>query len=496
MTDRIPPARWIVRGLLLFTLTFANLNDIWSPDTVPNVLFAWTLLREGDVDYDEFATDPLALRQVGGALLIPRETYFFRPCGRGDLRSVEITSGRLGPPTQFGASPRSPGGPRPPDPHEHVCSIFPPGIPLLALPVIGPFVLAGGSAFDGGLVVRTGHLAAALFETIAALLLWSVMRRFASARWALVLVLLYWMGTSVRTISSQALWQHAGVHLALAFALWLTLHERVSIRRELIAGIVMGFGVAVRQTTAVIALGLARLPWWPIAAVRLSASAVFAIGVLVGALPLFIYNAIAFGSPFEQGYGDKPFHLQTLWPGLYGLLLSPSRGILVYEPWIVFGFAGFALAWMRFGLIALRLRGLAIAWLVLLALYANYLEWWGGRVFGPRFLDDLAPAVVVAIAWGISQGLLSRAWQRVVFWATAGWSLLLFNVAAFVYDPNKWDTVPVNVNFDPSKLFDWADPQWLFVLRSLASADVRILSAALLTALLVALLLRLELRRA
>lgn len=493
MTERVPLARWIVRGLLLFTLTFANLNDIWSPDTVPNVLFAWTLLREGDVDYDEFATDPLALRRDAGPQLISRESYFFRACApqqpvaRAPLQRVS------GPDL---SSPRSPGGPPPPGPTDRVCSIFPPGISLLALPVLAPFVIVGASPLDGGTIVRAGHLAAALIETVTALLLWSVMRRFVSARWALALVLLYFLGTSVRTVSSQALWQHPGVHLALALALWLTLHERVSVRRELLAGLVMGFGVAIRQTAALIALGVARLPWPPIAAIRPSAPALFALGAIAGVLPLLAYNAVAFGSPFEQGYGDKPFHPQTVWAGLSGLLLSPSRGILVYEPWTLFALAAFALAWTRSGLVALRLRGLSLAWLGLLLLYASYIEWWGGRVFGPRFLDDLAPAVIVALAWGISQGLLAVTWQRVLFWTSAAWSWLLFNAAALVYDPAGWDTVPVNVNFDPSKLYSWADPQWLNVLSRVVVIDARLIAAALLSALVLALLLRLEMGEA
>jgi len=492
--ERVPAARWILRGLLLFVLAFANLHDIWSPDVVPNTLFAWTLLREGNVDYDEFATDPLALRKVGGALLIPRDTYFFRPCGEASLRAQETLVLRPAPATEFGASPRGL-GPRPPDPGERVCSIFPPGISLLALPVLTPLVAAGVSPADGGTVVRAGHLAAALMETLAVLLLWSVMRRFVSARWALALVLLYWLGTSVRTISAQALWQHPGVHLSIALALWLVLQERVSIRREFIAGLVMGLGVTVRQTTAIVALGIARLPWPRVAVVRPLAPIAFALGVALGVLPLLAYNALAFGSPFEQGYGDKPFYLQTLWPGLYGLLLSPSRGIFIYEPWILAGLAAFVLAWRRPGLVALRLRGLSVAWILLLVTYANYLEWWGGRVFGPRFLDDLAPVIVVAIAWGISQGVLSRTWSRVAFTAAAAWSLFLFNAAALVYDPNSWDTIPTNVNFDPARLFSWSDPQWLAVLSSLGSADARVLAATLLSGLLVALLVRVELRR-
>src|SRR5438034_11355059 len=49
--------RAFVRGLILFALAFTNLNDIWSPDVLPNALFAWTVIRERNVDYDEFTVE-------------------------------------------------------------------------------------------------------------------------------------------------------------------------------------------------------------------------------------------------------------------------------------------------------------------------------------------------------------------------------------------------------------------------------------------------------
>ncbi|MBI2773332.1 MAG: hypothetical protein HYX56_02420 [Chloroflexi bacterium] len=491
MTDpaRVPLARWIVRGALLFALAFANLNDIWSPDVVPNTLMVWSLIREHDVDFDEFVAvpdRPLRTPPLAVSPEIPRDSYFFRACG--------LPRGSVTYPASF---PRSPGGPPPPGPGDQVCSIFPPGISLLALPILAPFVLLDPGASDGALLIRAGHAAAALIETIAALLLWSVVRRFTSARWALTLVLLYWLATSVRTVSSQALWQHAGVHLSLAVGLWLVLHERaVSWRREILGGLALGFGIVVRQTTAIAALGISggghrRLGWPIVSPERWRSSLVFLGGVGLGAIPLLVYDQVAFGSPFEQGYGSKPFDGTAL-SGLYGLLLSPSRGLLIYEPWVVAGLAALALAWRRSGHVAERLRTISLAWLVLLFAYAAYAEWWGGRVFGPRFLDDLAPALVVALAWGIGQGILSRTWARLAFAAGAAWSLLLFNAAALVYDPNGWDTVPTNVNFEPARLLVWSDPQWLAVLRSLASADLRTVAAAALSAAVITLLLRME----
>jgi hypothetical protein len=464
-------ARWIVRGVLLVLLSFANLNIIWSPDVLPNTLFAWTLLRSGNVDYDEFASESGAPERPDR---LDRNAYFFRGCAeplpsRVDLVPVGTTS------------PRSAGGPPPPQPGGHVCSIFPPGVAILALPILVPAALAGVAPSDVTTLLLLGHLAAAIIETVAVLLLWSVFRRFVSARWSVALVLLYFLATSVRTVASQALWQHSGVHLAIAAALWLVLLERpVSRHRELLAGMALGFGTVARQTTAVITFGIAR---------RRTALHTFS-GFGIGIIPLLVYNAFAFGNAFEQGYGAKPFDTPIL-AGLYGLLLSPSRGFFVYMPYLAFAVAALGLAWRRRGEVARRLRGLGIASAATLALYATYAEWWGGRVFGARFLDDLAPILFAALAWGIGQGLLARPWARRVFWVAAGWSLLLFNAAALVYD-QKWDTTPVNVNFSPEKLMDWSDPQWLAVLRALADGGPRALIALLLSLGILAVLLRLE----
>ena len=467
-----------MRGLLLFVLAFANLNDIWSPDVIPNALLPFTLLRQGNVDYDEYVFRPAERRSPPEGHIAQRldsEAYFFRACG------VSTATAPAG-------VPRSKGGPPAPGPNDHVCSVFPPGMGFLAIPFFLPFVLRGANALDLGMLLRVGHVAAAFYEVLAALLLWAVVRRLVSERAALALVLLYFLGTSVRTVSSQALWQHPGAHLAIAFALWLTVDERrLSRARELVAGLALGLGGVVRQTTAVAALGIA--PWRRGTRILVS----FSVGVAAGLLPLLAYNAVVFGAPFEQGYGAKPFDTPPL-EGLAGLLVSPSRGLFVYEPWALLALAGLVIA--RFakttrGALSERIADLVFAWLAFVVVYATYAEWWGGRVFGPRFLDDLAPILIVGLAWGVRGGWFAYGFMRAVLWVTSLWSLVIFNAAAFVYD-QSWDTLPVNVNDDPSRLFSWSDPQWLAVLRALPEGGAKAVVALGLTLLALAFLARVE----
>ena len=459
-----------MRGLLLFALAFTNLNDIWSPDVLPNALLAFTLVREGDVDFDEFVFRPAERGGVDTSGRLDSEAYFFRACG------TSTATGAAG-------VPRSKGGPPAPGPQDHVCSVFPPGMGILALPFFLPSIISGARALDIGLLLRVGHVAAAFYEMLAALLLWAVLRRLVSERAALALVLLYFLGTSVRTVASQALWQHPGVHLAVSGGLWLVVHERwLSLRREFVAGLVLGLGGFVRQTTAIVALGTA--------GPRVRATLVTVAGAAIGVLPLLIFNWLAFGSPLEMGYGTKPFDTPPL-DGLSGLLFSPSRGLFVYEPWALLALGGLAMARFGGGRIAERLGTLLLVWILVLGLYSTYAEWWGGRVFGPRFLDDLAAVLIVGLAWGIRSGGFAHPVMRALLWLSAAWSLLIFNAAAFVYD-QKWDTVPINVNDDPSRIFNWADPQWLAVLQAVPAGGPKVIAAAALTLLALLFLLRVE----
>ena len=480
----VPRSRWVMRGLLLFVLSFANLHDIWSPDVIPNALLPFTLLREGDVDYDEFVFRPNQTPSTAGDAVakIDSEAYFFRACGASTA-------------TERPRAPRSKGGPPAPGPNDHVCSVFPPGMGLLALPFFLPFVATGAEALDLGMLIRVGHVAAASYEVLATLLLWAVLRRLVGERSALGLVLLYFLGTSARTVSSQALWQHSGAHLALALALWLTIREGAPARpRELAAGLALGLGGLVRQTTALASLGLTR--WGD--GIHLTGGRALDVallgGLAVGVVPLLLWNWLAYGAPLEHGYGAKPFDTPVL-EGLAGLLISPSRGLFVYEPWAILALGSMVIA--RFakttrGELSRRIADLILAWLVFVALYATYAEWWGGRVFGPRFLDDLAPMLVVGLAWGVRGGWFAFGFMRALLVLSTAWSLLLFNAAAIVYDQNTWDLVPVNVNDDPSRLFSWSDPQWLAVLQQLPSGGVRVVAAVLLSLLALAFLARVE----
>ena len=451
-----------MRTALFAALSLANLTILWSPDVLPNSWFAWTVLREGNVDYDEFTRPPVS---------VDRQAYFFRACGESTFTGTP------------GAA-RSIGGPPPPGPNDHVCSVFPPGAEILALPFFAPAVLAGLGADQLGGILGIGKVVAALEEGLAAALLVAALTPLAGARWSLVLGALYLLATGVRTASSQALWQHGAVHLLEIAALYLVLPlfrgGRVAPSRLFAAGVALGFAIVTRQTSALFAAAMlaalvaARLPWRPLA-----------LGALVGVVPLPLYDLVAFGDPLEQGYGVKAFGTPLL-EGLYGVLLSPSRGLFVYSPFLLFAIAPFVRAWWSPERVAILLRALGVATAALVVAYAVYAEWWGGRAYGARFLTDALPALFLALALGLPRARPSRAG----FALTALWAILLYGAGSFAYAQTSggggvWDTAR-NINFDQRALFSWSDTQWLDTLANAARLEPREIAAIALTVLVLA----------
>lgn len=177
-----------------------------------------------------------------------------------------------------------------------------------------------------------------------------------------------------------------GLALLLAFRSWLR-------GEDALASAWLGIAVLTRAEYAVAApaLFLASPPRrWP----RLA-------GPLAAALLLLLaYNGARFGSPLDQGQLAHDPHDTFSTPlatGLYGLLLSPGKGLLWYGTPVLVALAGWS---RRPGGARVALAAAAIV-LPAIILHALWHSWMGGWSYGPRRLVALLPILMLGFpfAW-------------------------------------------------------------------------------------------------
>ncbi len=136
----------------------------------------------------------------------------------------------------------------------------------------------------------------------------------------------------------------------------------------------------------------------------------------------FAYNAAYNGSPLVFGYQEGVLQMMQ-WPNLEaiaGLLISPSRGLLIYSPFCVF---------LVLGLLNMRrereVRFYTFAALVLfsgLVFLSMFPGWDGGWGYGTRLLVDILPyAMLLLIPAFARMGSL----QRMAFAGMAIWGFVL-----------------------------------------------------------------------
>lgn len=316
-------------------------------------------------------------------------------------------------------------------PDGHIISLYPVVVPVLVaplyLPAIGYLHWRGWTDARLDRVARVMEkLSASFLAALSVSLLYLLLLRRAKASIALLLTLAYAFGTTTWMIGSQALWQHGMAELLVIGAL-LFLTAPCTVSRALAAGLLLGLMAGNRPPDVVLAaaLGAYGLFW----AGRRRAPLLFA----AAALPLILvmlYNLGAAGNVMG-GYGllgKATFFAHDLLPGVAGLLVSPTRGLLVFSPFLLF----LALAWRHLPR-GREERALTLAMsaavVLQLLLYAKA-DWRSGMAWGPRYMTDLLPLLIWMLVPVVDA---LRGAGRAVFLLAVGAAIALEAIGAFSY---------------------------------------------------------------
>jgi hypothetical protein len=405
----------ILLGLFCFLVYNANLRQIGSGDTVPARYLPLILWHNGTLDLDANARlvahgHSMIEKQNRPAGADGKVTYF-EPWAYWTIRTRE----------------------------HQLASVYPVVTPLLVTPLYVPAVLwLNRHGWEQPQIDRAAELmekiSASLLASIASVIMFLVLRRD-SGRWSLPLAIAFAFGTNTWMISSQALWQHGTGELLIALALLLVVAPGSPLRIALL-GAVCVLMTANRPPDGLIAGAFVLFTFW--------SRKRSALWLLCGAaLPLaaLLYYNLGFIGHYAGGYAlaksaNTPF-FKLNWSGLAGLLVSPTRGLLVFCPFLVFVPLGLIQRWR-----SSSSKGLAVA--LSFAVAAQFLlysqaDWRAGVSWGPRWLTDVLPILIWMLApvplmlRPLTRGLLILAMAASVgvqavgaFWYTKDSDALIF----------------------------------------------------------------------
>jgi hypothetical protein len=352
----------------------------------------------------------------------------------------------------------------------HYVSRFSPIPPLLALPVYLVPALRGIDPASPA-VPRLERISACLLTTLSVLFLYLALREVTSGGWVVAISAAYAFGTSALSVTSRNLWEHTAGQVFLSLLLLLLAKGQVVGRLPYpaLAGFAAGAAIASRLTDVLLVLPLA----WYVFRHHPESRLRFVLGALGPAAFLLGYNAYYFGAVYASGHDISiaPGYWQTpILVGFAAIMLSPSRGLLVYSPVLGLGLVGL-LAGARAGPALMRYLGAGV--LATLLVYSRWGPWWGGWVWGPRLLADLTP--ILAFALHRLPLDAPRAWLKPAFGSLAAASIAVHTLGAFSYD-TRWDEHP-NVDFHPERLWSWRDGQLVYEARRALDATRRLLDA-------------------
>ncbi len=440
-----PPSSlaWPVVVLLFVSLLgvyHANSALTHINDITPNVATAISLIDEGNPTFtpDEFPRLFLWSLDVGGRSE-PIELSSWKQLVDGVPAAERLAKGEIslsGHPYYLIASVRE---------GEYV-SRYGLGAAITALPVFAVLDAIVGDLQNHWLLsLYAGKFAAACCVAGSAVFILLIASIYLPRSQALVVAFTYGLGSSVWSTSSQGLWQHGPAELYLALACWLFIRGRDGTRDAALCGLAVAMATLCRPTSAALLLAIAAT--FLVSRDYRRLLAFVAAGSVIGLIAMthnFVHSGSILG--FAQSMEAADYALAktgvpsawqfNIFENAAGLLFSPSRGLFIFSPVMLFAVVGIIPAWRDSRYLALRPISLALA--LTLSIQLCWFDWWGGWSYGYRILVD-AMVYLVLFLIPCSSWIWLRRPALACFQLMLAWSVFVQALGAFASTGWGWN---------------------------------------------------------
>ena len=358
----------------------------------------------------------------------------------------------------------------------HIYHLYPPGTPVLSMPYVALMNIVGiSAAFQDGSYNREGEakieasLAALLMAGLSSVIFFTS-RLWLPFWWSLLIAYGSALGTQIWSTASRALWSDTWGIFILGLVVWMLSGvecKRYHVRPILLATL-LSWLYFIRPTYCV-----------PIIAITIYVflyhRSVFIKFALTGAawLATFIgFSKYHYDQTLPSYYEPGKLSFDTFWLGLAGNLISPSRGLFIFVPIILF--VAYLLLRYRSEITHPRLIAMSLCIVAVhLIMVSGFAPWHGGHCYGPRYSTGIVPwfallailSVKSRLQWHNKQGANDAPHLWRAEWTFAAILLLcsvtMNGVGATVRPTSLWNTNPINIDDAPERVWDWRHPQFL-----------------------------------
>lgn len=442
VVQRLFGRTWAQAALLfagLVTVYHANFTVLDEGDAVPNILLPLAIVKHGRMTFSPVDFPEMFRWRTSPPFRFTTDFYFntYRDRFLDKSTAEWIQSGhlKLHEPRYFIVES--------PTRQQYVSTFGPvPGITLLPL-MTAIYALDDGITDKFTLRMSVAKLHASMLVAASAVFLFMTALAFTTKRRALLVAAAFGLGTCVFAISSQTLWQQTVNMFFLCGAMYFFVQKSAIFSGAALSGLFFGAAMACRPPSALFFIGaLAFLAFRHRRSVLPFVLAATPVPLAVG-----VYNIRFFGSPFsfaqelvghiiaKQKTGSPDLWQTPLLEGLAGLFVSPSRGLLIFSPFLVLSFWGLVRVFRVPAYAALR--PLAIGAILTMLLQAKWFDWWGGWAYGYRPWLDAVPFLCLLLVPVLDTVLATRV-RRTVFSLALTWAVFVQGLGALSYD-RSWN---------------------------------------------------------